>query len=142
MTRRQWSSGWIRWPVGLVLFWALVVCDGTIPPTEGPELTFQGTVMDPADAGVETTVSVAHTQPCGEVMVRADTGRSDTAGAYEIWHPSLDGLDGCFVVTADAADGLQAASDTLFNEDLHDHGDPLGSGVITVDLKLSEAHAR
>ena len=124
---------------------ALCGCQGTAPLVDGPELTFEGTVTDLANAGVEASVIVTHYDDCWEVLVRADTGRSDATGAYEVQHPSLTGLDGCFVVRAEQVDssGLQPDSAVLFNQDLHDRGDPLGSGVITVHLRLGgEAHAR
>ena len=144
MTRPR-TSGWTRWMITAVAVLVASACDGTGPLREGPELTFEGRVTDPANAGLQAEVAVTHYDRCWEVMVRTDTALSDTTGHYEILHPSLTGLDGCFVVRAEPTNstGLQADSAVLFNQDLYDYGDPLGSGVITVDLRLEEgAHAR
>ena len=69
-------------------------------------------------------------------MVVERQATTDQHGAFEVYYSADPGLGGCFFLIADPTDAAVAYPDSvlLVREDLDRFGDPLGSGVIEIDI--------
>ena len=132
-------------PILLGLLVSMATCTGPIDLLVYPTLFFEGQVLREGGAGVHSTVWLYQRftgcDPINQPFARST--ETDDEGVYRLEHYAAAGLDGCLVLAAFSLDRSLMPLDSLIltATDLHQLGDPLGTGLINVNIIIATAAA-